>query len=126
MLAALDDVPSLKALVATGVDVVHANRIGINPASGFGEQPIHTAASLGSLNALSYLIEEGADPNAPGPKGARPLHYAAKTNSRDLVDALLDYGANPRLKDAERHATASDWARFFGNFELAGYLEERE
>ncbi len=126
MLAALDDVPALKALAAEGVDVINAHRDGINPASGFGEMPIHTAASLGSLNALCYLIDHGADPNASGHKGARPLHYAAKTNSRDLVDALLDYGANPRLKDADHHATASDWARFFGNFELAGYLEERE
>ena len=56
----------------------------------------------------------------------RPLHYAAKCDSRPLVDALLGYGANPRLKDTEHDATASDWARFFGNFELAGYLEQHE
>jgi ankyrin repeat protein len=126
MFAALDDVPSLSALVADGVDVVDAHRDGINPASGFGEKPIHTAAALGNLNALAYLVEQGADPNAAGSKGVRPLHYAAKVNSRVLVDTLLDFGANPRLKDGEHHATASDWARFFGNFELAAYLEERE
>jgi ankyrin repeat protein len=124
--AAMDDVPSLRALVAEGVDVISAHRDGINPASGFGEQPIHTAAALGNLNAVAYLIDRGADPNAAGSKGARPLHYAAKCNSRALVDTLLDLGANPRLKDSEHHATASDWARFFGHFELAGYLEERE
>ena len=98
---------------------------GSTPASGFGETPIHTAAALGTLHAI-VLVEPGADPNIAIDKGQRPLHYAAKCDSREVVEELLGSGANPRLKDGEHDATASDWARFFGHFELAGFLETVE
>ena len=123
ILAALDDTAGLAELALQGVDIVKAKRDGINPASGFGELPIHTAAALGNIATVRFLIGRGADPNAEVEKGVRPLHYAAKCDSREVVDELLASGANPRLKDGEHEATASDWARFFGNFELAGFLE---
>jgi ankyrin repeat protein len=126
ILAALDDSAGLARLALEGVDIVNTRRDGINPASGFGEMPIHTAAALGNANTVRFLLERGADPNAPVEKAVRPLHYAAKCDSREVVDVLLAAGANPRLKDGEHEATASDWARFFGNFELAGYLERVE
>jgi ankyrin repeat protein len=126
ILAALDDTAGLARLALEGVDIVNARRDGINPASGFGEMPIHTAAALGNAATVRFLLERGADPNAPVEKAVRPLHYAAKCDSREVVDILLDAGGDPRLKDGEHQATASDWARFFGNFELAGYLERVE
>jgi len=126
MLAALDDTAGLARLALDGVDIVNARRDGINPASGFGETPIHTAAALGNAATVRFLLERGADPDAPVENAVRPLHYAAKCDSRDVVDILLDAGADPRLKDGQHEATASDWARFFGNFELAGYLETVE
>lgn len=126
MLAALDDTDALTALAASGVDVLKTRRDGINPASGFGETPLHTAAALDNLATVEWLLAQGAEANAAADEGARPLHYAAKCAARDVVDALLAAGANPRLKDGRRDATAADWARFFGHFELAGYLEEHE
>jgi len=126
MLAALDDTAGLAELALQGVDIVRAKRDGINPASGFGELPLHTAAALGNVATVRFLIGRGADPNAEVEKGVRPLHYAAKCDSREVVEELLERGANPRLKDGEHEATASDWARFFGNFELAGFLEAVE
>ena len=126
MLAALDDTAGLAELALMGTDIVNAKRLGINPASGFGEMPIHTAAALGNLATVRFLLGRGADPNAEVEKGVRPLHYAAKCDSREVVDELLKAGANPQMKDGQHEATASDWARFFGNFELAGYLEVAE
>jgi hypothetical protein len=43
-----------------------------------------------------------------------------------VVDVLLAAGADPGLKDDVRQGTASDWARFFGHFELAAFLEAAE
>jgi ankyrin repeat protein len=123
ILAALDDTAGLAELALLGTDIVNAKRLGINPASGFGEQPIHTAAALGNLSTVRFLLSRGADPNAEVEKGVRPLHYAAKCDSREVAEELLKAGANPQLKDGHHEATASDWARFFGNFELAGFLE---
>lgn len=126
MLAALDDTAGLAELALKGVDIIKGRRDGINPASGFGEAPIHTAAALGNLATVRFLIGRGADPNAEVEKGVRPLHYAAKCDSREVCEELLKSGADPRIRDAEHQATPSDWARFFGNFELAGFLETVE
>jgi ankyrin repeat protein len=127
LLAALDDVDGLAALAERGDDILSARRSGLNPASGLGETPLHTAAALANLATVSFLIAQGVDVDIPsGPEGDRALHYAAKRNARDVVDALLSAGANPRLKDADHEATAADWARFAGHFALATYLEDLE
>jgi ankyrin repeat protein len=127
LLAALDDVDALLALSERGVNILTAHRDGLNPASGFGEAPLHTAAALANLATVSLLIAQGVDVDIPsGPPGDRALHYAAKRNARDVVDALLAAGANPRLRDANHEATPADWARFAGHFALASYLEDLE
>jgi ankyrin repeat protein len=127
LFAALDDVGALLALSERGADILDARRDGLNPASGFGETPLHTAAALANLATVSFLIAQGADVDiSSGSQGDRPLHYAAKCNARDVVDVLLAAGANPRLKDADHEATAADWARFAGHFALASYLEDSE
>lgn len=127
LLAAIDDADALLVLARAGVNVTSALRDGLNPADALGEMPIHTAAALGNVATLEALLACGADPNAlvPG-SGTRPLHYAARSGSRTVVDALLAAGADPRLTDHTRHAMASDWARFFAHFGLAGYLELAE
>jgi len=127
LLAALDDVDGLTLMAETGADILGARRSGLNPASGIGETPLHTAAALANLATVSFLIARGVDADVPsGPDGDRALHYAAKRNARDVVDALLAAGANPRLKDARHEATPADWARFAGHFALATYLEDLE
>ena len=127
LFAALDDVDSLAALADRRVDVLAARRDGLNPASGFGETPLHTAAALANLDTVAFLISRGVDVDVSnGADGDRALHYAAKRNARDVVDALLAAGANPRLKDATHEGTPADWARFAGHFALATYLEDSE
>lgn len=126
ILAALDDTAGLAELALKGVDIVSVRRDGINPASGFGELPIHTAAALGNAHTVRFLLGRGASPNAEVEQAVRPLHYAAKCDSREVVDVLLAAGADPQLRDGGHDATPADWARFFGNFELAGYLETVE
>ncbi len=125
LLAAVDDVAALEALAESGTDVCTSYRDGINPASGFGESPLHTAAALGNMSTVEFLLRRGANPDG-GSLDATPLHYAAKAGARELVDALLAAGADARRTDGEHHATPADWARFFGHFDLAAYLEDTE
>jgi ankyrin repeat protein len=126
ILAALDDTAGLATLALRGEDIINGRRDGINPAGGFGEMPLHTAASLGNVATVRFLLGRGANANAEVERGVRPLHYAAKCDSREVVDELLRAGADPRVRDGEHQATPADWARFFGKFELAGYLESVE
>src|SRR5205814_1229795 len=116
----------LTEMAHAGVNITTRIRNGINPASGFGELPIHTASALGNVESVRFLLAQGADPNAAVERGVRPLHYAAKSNARHVAEALLAAGADPLLKEDAHEGTASDWARFFGNFELAGFLETAE
>jgi ankyrin repeat protein len=46
---------------------------------------------------IAFLIQAGADPNAPmqgGNAPETPLHWAASSNDVEAIDALLDGGAN--------------------------------
>ncbi len=48
--------------------------------------------------AVAFLLDLGADPNAVAPgSGNTPLHAAALCHQASLVELLLQYGANPCL-----------------------------
>ena len=51
------------------------------------------------LEGAKYLLERGADANAPWRDGGwRPLHHAlARSNRLALIELLLDHGADPAL-----------------------------
>lgn len=120
--AALDDVESLRAHAAAGIDVANVWRDGLNPGSGYGERPIDTAAALGNENAVTFLLASGASPNAAN-DDAGPLHYAARAGADGIVQLLLANGADIRALDAKHRATPADWARFFGHGQLAATLD---
>lgn len=44
-----------------------------------GHQPIHSAAQVGNVEMVKFLISAGADPNAKDAKGLTPLDYVDKT-----------------------------------------------
>src|SRR5258708_8500709 len=58
-----------------------------------------------------YLIEAGADPNAPAADGVTPLHRVVRNRCSAAVEALLRTGSNPRLRN-DRGSTASDLAHW--------------
>ena len=43
-----------------------------------GRQALHLAAQVGTSEAVTLLVELGADPNRAGSHQMTPLHYAAK------------------------------------------------
>lgn len=67
-------------------------------AEAFGRQPIHFAAMAGHVQILEYLLNKGADPNAPDSRSWTPLHWAANNNSAKAVESLIKHKAEKQKK----------------------------
>lgn len=61
---------------------------------GNGFTPMHWAVIAGRTNLVFWLIEKGADVNAPDPMGMTPLHKAAVFNRLTCAEALIAGGAD--------------------------------
>lgn len=60
----------------------------------WGATPLHLAAGQGHAEAAAFLIEQGADMEAPDAAGRTPLHAAALNGHEGVVLALLAAGAD--------------------------------
>jgi uncharacterized protein len=87
----------------------------------FGIRPVHAAAAVSSLEALTALLEAGADPNTRQNGGFTPLHATAQHDDVDLARALLEHGADPSLA-ADDGRTAADVAAAQGSARVAALL----
>src|ERR1700733_2673976 len=83
-LSAADAVPKLDEIDAAirSNDLVQLRQLvrsreTANIANGLKATPLHYAALYGSIEALAFLLEKGADPNSQNQSGATPLIYAA-------------------------------------------------
>jgi len=55
--------------------------------------PLHFAARDGVSDMVEFMLDHGADINAPGEDGWTPLHFAAAHGHTFIVRFLLDNGA---------------------------------
>ncbi|KAF5542988.1 ankyrin 3 [Fusarium mexicanum] len=69
---------------------------GVNLASPKGI--VETAVSVNNMEALTWLIEKGMNPNDKTPKGHSPLTTAIRENRVEMVDFLLSHGADPNVR----------------------------
>jgi len=69
--------------------------------------PLSEAAAGGAVDAITWLIDKGANPNSVGQFGRTPLYRAAFAGHLDAIAALLNAGADPRIY-AEDHNTPAD------------------
>jgi len=91
-----------------------------------GFTALHYAAYLGGPEATRFLIENGADIEAPATnmefaREARPLHSAVAAGNKDAALVLLEAGADP---NARQHGgfTPLMAAEQSGNLDLAEML----
>uniref|UniRef100_A0A7S0VSU5 Uncharacterized protein n=1 Tax=Hemiselmis tepida TaxID=464990 RepID=A0A7S0VSU5_9CRYP len=65
---------------------------------------IHKAAFQGHIEAVSTLIDLGADPNLGTETGSTALHFAAAYGHLGLVDCLLKKGADPTVLNCDNES----------------------
>ena len=88
-----------------------------------GWSAIHYAATGTEPQAVTLLLERGADVNALSPNGSTPLMMAAQYGAEDSVKILLARGADARLRN-QRELRAVDFARQAGRESLTRMLDK--
>jgi ankyrin repeat protein len=92
--AARGDIPSMSLLFSAGADV--NNRLAP------GRTALYDAVTcMGSVHAVTWLLQHGADPNLAGSDGWTCLHQAAVRGDVELVRLLITYGAKLEARDAD-------------------------
>jgi ankyrin repeat protein/uncharacterized glyoxalase superfamily protein PhnB len=99
---------------------------------------LHAAAKAGHLQAVSLLLEHGADPNArEAGDNTYPLHWAAAHGHLEVVRALLGSGGDVHGVGDVHELDVIGWATFYrapgddpaqmdaARRELVGFLLER-
>jgi hypothetical protein len=105
--AEVDDVTTIRRLVAEGTDV--------NVQDAGGTRPLHVAVSNGHVEALKTLVELGADKEAPS-AGGRPLHTAAQHGQTEAVKVLIEMGV-------DKEASAKDGVKPLYCAAYSGHVE---
>ncbi len=114
---------SARILLGAGVEV--------NEAGADGNTPLVVAAFSGHGPFASWLLDEGADPNATG-GGYTALHAATMRSDLETVERLLAHGANPDIpitrgsplrRNGSQWALSSAWAGATPLIIAASYLE---
>ena len=94
--------------------------------------PLLWAIYSGDVNAATWLLDHGANPNLRHDFGgnnhgvrAVALHLAAQFDSVDCVKLLLDRGADPHIVDGAHGGDALGWAEFSGANRTVEILKSR-
>ena len=61
------------------------------------DSPLNSAARVGGVAMIRYLVDHGADVNLHTPTNNTPLTSAIKSFNPEVVKLLLEEGANPNL-----------------------------
>lgn len=93
--------PLVKLLHEAGADLLRADA--------HGESALHTAAALGNLHILDYVLREGrpADVDMADSGGATPLMAAAHVGHMDVINLLLEHGASLTQRDPDSESGKS-------------------
>lgn len=93
-----------------------------------GDTPLFHAARNLHVPVASYLLREGADPNAPGREDMTPLHIAAihgeEDNGLEMLSLLLEAGADPNAHDRKGY-TATDYAALYKRQSACDFLRRK-
>ncbi|MEZ5964520.1 MAG: ankyrin repeat domain-containing protein [Planctomycetota bacterium] len=88
-----------------------------------GWTPLHTAAQLGSLDAVRRFLDGGLPPGVCTGDGQTPLHLAAQEGHLAVVHLLMARGADAEAED-EHGMTPVQRAAERGRTRIARFLRE--
>jgi ankyrin repeat protein len=99
--ARLGDKDALAALIEANADIARSDAV------------MMAAVDFGHHDLVLWLIERGANVNAPAAagSGATPLHSAAWNGDLPMVKLLVAAGANVSARDPEHNNTPAGWAQ---------------
>jgi uncharacterized protein len=103
--ADVENIDSVKALVAAGADPLIATESGTSPlmlAAGAGCDVVRSrtpAERAVSIQTVKFLVEHGADVNAAGQFGWTALHSATYQGLNDVIEYLVSKGAKLETRD---------------------------
>ena len=103
-----DNLPAIKALAESGVDIVYD--VSTKNRTGKGKRtPLHTAAYRDGAAVLKWLIDAGIDVNNQSSMGSTALQMATEKGHTHIVMDLIKAGADVNLA-GERGVTPLHWA----------------
>lgn len=91
------DFATARAMIAADASLVHGAMLPL-------------IAGHRNADAVSLLLDVGADVNARDHEGATALHRAAFANAIDVIDVLLARGADIDARDPRWHSTPLGWS----------------
>lgn len=86
---------------------------------------LHLMAKRNHPDAVAWLLDHGADPNARWSHWdaeLTPLHLAAAQGHAEVVRLLLAAGADPRIRDSKHDGDAFGWADHHGQQDILRLL----
>jgi ankyrin repeat protein len=84
-------------------------------AGGANTGALHLMAKRNDVDAVRWLLEHGADPNARWSHwdaDATPLHLAVWQGHEEVARLLLDAGADPTIHDSKHDSDVMGWAQY--------------
>ena len=93
-------------------------------------KPLHLAAALGQVEVVRYLLQHGADANAPMHMQT-PLQLAALQGSTEVIDLLIASGAKlddidaPKMFDSHEYFSPLATAAAYGRLEAVRRLLDK-
>jgi len=110
-----DDLELARTLVRAGANPRVANR--------GGATPMFLAALNGTAPMIGFLLDAGADPNAPVlSNGETALMMAARTGKLDAINLLIQRGAKVNATEKLRGTNALMWAAEQGHSAVVRFL----
>jgi len=116
----------LLATLAVGDRSTAARLVRDNPDLLAGGGVLHLASKRNDIAAVTWLLEQGANPNAlwaHWDADVTPLHLAAWQGHAGVVRLLLTAGADPNIRDSKHDGDAMGWAEHGGQIEVRKILE---
>jgi ankyrin repeat protein len=86
-----------------------------------GMLPIHAACRSGSVDAVRYLLDNGADPSARTESGWTAMHFAVQAGNTEIVRILVEKGCSISELTSDGLSPLTIAANA-GNLELMSFL----
>ena len=76
-----------------------ASRVNMNALGKADNTPMRVALKCRQATVVTFLLQQGVDPNFVTPTGAVPAFVAAEQDDLQILTMLLDRGLNPNIKE---------------------------